>query len=235
MSRTKTAPANTAVAYLRVSTDEQADSGAGLDAQRAAITAEATRRGWTITEWHVDAGVSGKSLSGRPALLDALDAVRGRRAAALVVAKLDRLSRSLLDFAGLMADAQRERWNLVALDLGIDLSTPAGEFMANVMASAAQWERRIIGQRTRDALAMKKAAGVRLGRPAGLPAEIMSRILAARAAGQSFQKVADALNADAVPTAQGGAKWHASTVRAVAVSQDAAKLAGQDAAELART
>lgn len=225
MAKMKNAPVNTAVAYLRVSTEEQVDSGAGLDAQRAAIEAEAARRGWTITEWHVDAGVSGKSLTGRPALLDALDAVRGCRAAALVVAKLDRLSRSLLDFAGLMADAQRERWNLVALDLGIDLSTPAGEFMANVMASAAQWERRIIGQRTKDALAARKAAGVRLGRPTGLPTEVMARILAARAEGQSFQKIADALNADAVPTSRGGATWYPSSVHAVVVSQDAGKLA----------
>jgi DNA invertase Pin-like site-specific DNA recombinase len=53
---------------------------------------------------------------------------------------------------------------VVALDLGVDLSTPAGEFLANVMASAAQWERRIIGQRTKDALAEKRAQGIRIGR-----------------------------------------------------------------------
>jgi hypothetical protein len=60
----------------------------------------------------------------------------------------DWLSRSLANFAGLMAQAQREWWHLIALDLGIDLSTPAGEFMANVMSWAAQWERRITGQHT---------------------------------------------------------------------------------------
>lgn len=63
----------------------------------------------------------------------------------------------------LMGRAQSEGWNLVALDLGIDLSTPGGEFLASVMASAAQWERRIIGQRTKEALAVKRAQGVRLG------------------------------------------------------------------------
>jgi DNA invertase Pin-like site-specific DNA recombinase len=83
----------------------------------------------------------------------ALAAVESGDASAIVVAKLDRLSRSLVDFAFVMARAQVGHWNLVALDLGIDLSTAAGEFMANVMASAAQWERRMIGQRTRDALA----------------------------------------------------------------------------------
>jgi len=90
-----------------------------------------------------------------------------------MVSKLDRLSRSLLDFAGLMHRAQVGGWNVVALDLGIDLATPAGEFMASVMASAAQWERRIIGQRTRDALAVRKAEGHRLGRPSSLPREVL--------------------------------------------------------------
>src|SRR3954471_3387194 len=90
------------VAYVRVSTDEQADSGAGLTAQRAAISAEAARRGWTVIAWHEDAGISGKSIAGRPGLGAALEAVETGQAAGIVVAKLDRLSRSLADFAGLM-------------------------------------------------------------------------------------------------------------------------------------
>ncbi|MCA1677351.1 MAG: recombinase family protein, partial [Actinobacteria bacterium] len=82
----------------------------------------------------------------------------------LVVAKLDRLSRSVQDAAGLLDRAQRHGWALVAADLGVDASTPAGEAMANVMATFGQLERRMIGQRTREALAARKAAGVRLGR-----------------------------------------------------------------------
>lgn len=226
MSRSRKAPANTVIGYLRVSTAEQADSGAGLDAQRAAISAEAARRGWTVVGWHVDAAASGKSLSGRPALDEALQAVRSRKAETLVVAKLDRLSRSLLDFAGLMASAQRDGWNLIALDLGIDLSTPAGEFLASVMASAAQWERRIIGQRTRDALAAKKASGVRLGRPRSLEAATLRRVRDAHAAGKSLRAIAEELNTEAVPTAQGGARWYASTVRAVLNSQDMSATTG---------
>jgi DNA invertase Pin-like site-specific DNA recombinase len=103
----------------------------------------------------------------------------------------------------------------VPLDLGIDLSTPAGEFLANVMASAAQWERKIIGQRTRDALAVRKAQGVVLGRPVELPQDIGARIVRERADGFTLQTIANGLHQDAVPTAQGGARWHASTVRAV--------------------
>jgi DNA invertase Pin-like site-specific DNA recombinase len=137
------------------------------------------------------------------------------------VAKLDRLSRSLKDFATLMERAQKKGWNLVACDLGIDLSTPSGEFMANVMGSAAQWERKLIGQRTRDALAAKRAQGVKLGRPSTLPKRVVDRILAARDVGDGWSAIARQLNADGVATAHGGAKWHPSTVRAVALANGA--------------
>jgi DNA invertase Pin-like site-specific DNA recombinase len=85
-------------------------------------------------------------------------------AKALVVAKLDRLSRSLLDFAGLMAKAQKQGWGVIALHVQVDTSTASGEAMANLLATFAQFERRLIGQRTKEALAIKRASGVRLGR-----------------------------------------------------------------------
>jgi DNA invertase Pin-like site-specific DNA recombinase len=122
---------------------------------------------------------------------------RGGRA---VVAKLDRLSRSLVDFAGLLAEAQAGGWNLVALDLGVDLSTPSGEFLANIMASAAQWERRLIGQRTAEALAVKRSQGVRLGRPATISPNLARRSRALRSRGHSLQSICDRLNGDGVPT-----------------------------------
>jgi DNA invertase Pin-like site-specific DNA recombinase len=201
--------------YIRVSTAEQAESGAGLAAQRTAIMSEIDRRGWVLHDIYVDAGVSGKSMVGREGLDSALTAIESGSADALVVAKLDRLSRSLLDFAALMARAQAKRWNLVALDLGIDLSTPAGEFLASVMASAAQWERRIIGQRTREGLAAKRAAGVVLGRPRTLPVGVVARITTDRAEGASMSEIARRLNADKVATGQGGVRWYPSTIRAV--------------------
>jgi len=211
--RKSTADPTAVVGYVRVSTDEQAESGLGLASQRAAIKAECARRGWTLVAIHEDA-LSGKSLN-RPGMAAALMAVESGAASAIIVAKLDRLSRSLVDFASLMARAQAGRWNLVALDLGIDLTTAAGEFMANVMASAAQWERRIIGQRTRDALAVKRAQGVRLGRPVMLAADVTDRIVTAHRAGAGWSAIARQLNADAVPTAHGGVRWYPSTVRAV--------------------
>jgi DNA invertase Pin-like site-specific DNA recombinase len=207
-----------AIGYRRVSTAEQVESGAGLAAQLSTIEAECARRGWRLVEVFTDEGTSGKSLKDRDGLTAAIDAVESGRADALVVAKLDRLSRSLLDFAAIMGRAQERKWNLVALDLGIDLSTPAGEFLASVMASAAQWERRIIGQRTRDALAAKRAAGVRLGRPRVLPDRVIQRILTLRSGGSSWREVAELLNAERVPTARGGDRWYASTARGAVAS-----------------
>jgi DNA invertase Pin-like site-specific DNA recombinase len=121
----------------------------------------------------------------------------------------------MLDFARIMAEAQRQRWALIALDCAVDTTTPAGEAMANVLATFAQFERRLISQRTKDALAIKKAQGVRLGRPQQLPEDMRDRIRAERASGKALAAIADGLNRDQVPTAQGGAQWWPSTVRAV--------------------
>jgi DNA invertase Pin-like site-specific DNA recombinase len=199
---------------VRVSTGEQAASGAGLEVQRQAIRAEADRRGWELVEVYSDEGASGKSLKGRPGLSAAFEAIDAGRASGLIVSKLDRLSRSLLDFAGIVDRAQRGGWNLVALDLGVDLATPAGEAMANVMATFAQLERRLISQRTKDALAIKRAEGVDLGRPPQIKLDVEARIAAMHAAGTNAERIAAALNAEHVPTARGG-RWHPSTVRVV--------------------
>jgi DNA invertase Pin-like site-specific DNA recombinase len=90
-------------------------------------------------------------------------------AKALVVAKLDRLSRSLVDFGSIMERARKKGWSLAALDLGVDTTTPAGEMIANAMATIAQFERHLIGERTKAALAVRKAQGAKLERPRALP------------------------------------------------------------------
>jgi DNA invertase Pin-like site-specific DNA recombinase len=201
------------VGYVRVSTEEQGQRGAGLEAQRRAIKAECERRGWHLVRIEQDV-LSGRSMN-RPGLQVALAACRSGEISGIVVAKLDRLSRSLVDFATLLADAQAKGFNVVALDLGVDLSTPAGEFLSSVMASAAQWERRIIGQRTRDALAVKKAEGVKLGRPP-LPTDSLSRrVRSMRRRGMTLQAIADRLNAEDVSTLRGGVEWRPSSVRTV--------------------
>ncbi|TML85609.1 MAG: hypothetical protein E6G06_21885 [Actinobacteria bacterium] len=185
----------------------------------AAITDEAKRRGWQLLDIYEDAGASAKTTVRRPALAKALDAVEKGEAEALVVAKLDRLSRSMTDFTRLMERSWKKGWALVALDLGVDTTTPAGEMIANSVANFSQFERRLIGQRTKDALAVKRAQGVRLGRPTVMPAKVVKRIEAMRGKGVSIRGIADRLNADCVPTAHGGAQWHASTVQKVLQSR----------------
>lgn len=215
-TRNRTFPTNAVVAYVRVSTEEQADSGAGLAAQRSAIAAECARRGWNLAALFEDAGASGKSLSGRPGLSATLNELESGRASTLVVAKLDRLSRSLLDFSGLMERSRREGWSLVALDLGVDTTTPSGEMMANVLAVFAQFERRMIGQRTKDALAQKRAAGVRLGRPRSVPASTEALVGELRRRGMTLGAIAARLNEERVPTGRGG-RWHPTTIRRLAL------------------
>jgi DNA invertase Pin-like site-specific DNA recombinase len=225
--RTATGEPLRILGYLRVSTAEQADSRAGLDAQRAAILAEAERRGWEVVAVHEDAGISGKAADNRPALAAALNALAGGHGDALVVAKLDRLSRSMADAVDLLARSSREGWRLVALDLAVDTTTPSGEAMAHVMATFAQLERRMIGQRTKDALAAKKAQGIRLGRRRQLPDEVVARIVREREAGATQTAIAEGLNRDGVPTAQGGACWYQGTVAVVLsyTSRDASSAA----------
>jgi len=206
------------VGYVRVSTGEQAESGLGLAAQRAAIAAECERRGWVLAKVFADEGVSGKSTRGREGLTAALAAVEGGSAEVLMVSKLDRLSRSLADFSRICDRAHAKGFNLVAIDLAVDLRSPSGELVANIMAASAQWERRVIGSRTRDALAQARARRTRLGRPSSLPANVRRRILTAHRKGEGFTAIANALNTSGVPTAGGGKKWYPSTVRAICVA-----------------
>ncbi len=207
-----------AITYLRVSTDEQADSGNGIEAQRATVSAALAARDWPLVAELVDEGRSAKDLN-RPALREALARLEAGDAEALVVAKLDRLSRSVLDFAAITERAKKRGWAVVTLDVDVDTSTPTGELVANITSSVAQWERRIIAARTSEAMQAMKARGVRLGRPVTLADGVRRRIAAEWAAGDSLRVIAGRLNAEAVPTARAG-RWHASTVRAVLHSLD---------------
>jgi DNA invertase Pin-like site-specific DNA recombinase len=221
-----------ALAYCRVSTEEQAASGLGLEAQRVRVTEEAARRGWELVAVLVDDGYSAKDLD-RPAIRQALEELRAHRAEVLIVAKLDRLSRSLLDFAGVMAMSRRQGWQLCALDLGVDTSTPSGELMANVLASFAAYERQLIAARTKDALAVKKRQGYRLGRPVVLAPEVRRKVARLRARGWSLPRIAAALTAEGVPTARGRGPWYPSSVYGVLKSvqlDGAAKAARKEAA-----
>src|ERR1051325_5379412 len=152
-----------AVAYLRVSTQRQQRSGLGIEAQRAAITRFAEGEGLSIIAEFVEAetGKGADALHRRPQLAAALAAAKSTKCSVLV-SKLDRLSRDVAFVAGLMA----QRVPFMVAELGRD----ADPFMLHLYAALAEKERRLISERTKAALAAKKAGGARLGNPSNVAA-----------------------------------------------------------------
>ena len=143
------------VAYIRVSTDKQAERGVSLDEQRAKVKAYAELFDLELVAIEVDAGVSAKSLN-RPALERALAALETGKATALLVVKLDRLTRSVRDLGALVDKYfSTDKYTLLSVGEHIDTRTAAGRLVLNVLASVSQWEREATGERTSVALRHK--------------------------------------------------------------------------------
>lgn len=214
-----------ALLYVRVSTEEQVDKGASLEAQEQALAAEALRRGFDF-EVVREEGKSAKSIQGRDELARALDLLDRHKADVLMAVRMDRLSRDVGDVAALMRRSKRKGWGIILSGERID-TTPDGEFRTHLDAALAQRERGIIGLRTREGMAQRKAEGWPNG-PAGRRVAVdflptYRRILDMHAAGNSLNAIARALNSEGVETAKGG-KWYASTVRAIVTSETARRL-----------
>lgn len=226
-----------AVAYLRVSTDKQAEDGVSLDAQRAKVEAYAALYDLDLVAVDVDAGVSAKSLD-RPALDRALGRLRSGEADALLVVKLDRLTRSVRDLGDLVdAYFARDRWALLSVSEQIDTRSAAGRLVLNVLASVAQWEREATGERTSAALAHKRQMDEYTGGhpPYGWTLDDDGRSLVAddaeqeaialatrlRAGGLSLRTIGVQLEAAGVLPRSGG-RWHAKTVRSLINAKEAA-------------
>ena len=205
-----------AVGYARVSTADQPTS---LEDQRTRIQDECVRRGWLLRLPLFEGVASGRTTNGRASLQAALDLLDAGEADCLITTKADRLTRSVVDLGQLIQRAAKHGWQLVVLDLNVDMTTPTGEMVANIVVSVAQWERRMIGVRTRDALAVKRRNGTTLGRPRTLPDRVRRRIRRMHGRGANPAAIARALNDDGIPTAQGGKKWHPSTVRKVLLTK----------------
>jgi DNA invertase Pin-like site-specific DNA recombinase len=212
------------VAYYRVSTERQRRSGLGLEAQRSAVVRFAHSEGFVIAAEYIEteSGKGADALDRRPQLAAALAAARSAKCP-VIVAKLDRLSRDVAFVSGLMA----QRVPFVVAELGAD----ADPFMLHLYAALAEKERRLISERTRSALAAKKASGSKLGNPRNLAeagaigrqiqtkeadrfAEIVLPIICSiRSAGTlGLGAIAAVLNNRGIRTTRGG-KWHGSTVR----------------------
>lgn len=159
--RARTGSPSVAVAYLRCSTSVQELSP---EAQRAQIENWAAREGVHVTAWHVDAGVSGASpIEARPALCEALSALREHGAGVLVVARRDRVARDVVVAATIERAATSAGARLVSADGTANGDSPADAFMRTVIDGAAAYERGLIKARTKAALAAKAAKGERVG------------------------------------------------------------------------
>lgn len=219
------------VGYVRVSTEEQAGSGVSLAAQAEKIQQYAALYDLELVAVVEDAGQSAKSLN-RPGIQQALEMLRSGEAQGLVVAKLDRLTRNVVDMAGLIdgyfGDRSKHQASLLSVADQVDTRTAAGRLVLNVLMSVAQWEREAIGERTSTALRYKMAQGEHVGAvPYGYErtednrlveveeeAEVVARIRELRAAGASLRDIAAALNADGIKTKR-GAQWAAVTIKRV--------------------
>lgn len=142
----------------------------------------------------------------------------------LLSVRLDRVSRSVVDFASMMQRAERKGWALTFTSTAIDTTDPSGRFSAHVMIAAAEFERALISARTKEGMAQRKAEGAVFGRVVDesfLPT--YKRVLVLHNAGQSMNHIARTLNGEGVPTAKGG-KFYASTIRAMITSETAKSL-----------
>ena len=158
-------PTNRTVAYVRVSTDDQAASGLGMEAQIRKIEAAAIVQDLNIVETIIDAGQSGKTLN-RPGVTRLLEKADRGEIDAVIIMKLDRLTRSVVDLGGLLDRFTKQGVRLISCSESIDTESAGGRLVMNVLGSVAQWEREVIAERTSDALKAKRARGERFSRHA---------------------------------------------------------------------
>lgn len=207
------------IAYLRVSTEEQGESGAGLAAQTKAIGDACKQRGIETCRLESEIISGSTPAEERPVLRATLEMLRAGEYDCLIVAKLDRLSRSAFDFASLMRRSLIEGWAIICLDLGVDTATPSGKMIAQVMSAFAEFELDMIRARTRDALRAKKAAGVKLGRKVDIPQHVIDRIVRLRGERMSWAEIARTLTAQGVPPPRGGKRWYYDVIRAAYIRE----------------
>src|ERR1700681_922659 len=150
------------VAYVRVSTDKQAERGISLEAQAEKIRAMALVQGAELSEIIVESGESAKSLN-RPGMARLLAMVEAGTGKTVIVAKLDRLTRSVKDLCELLERFEKRGVALVSVAESLDTGSAAGRLVLNIMAAVSQWEREAIGERTRDAMRHKRSQGERVG------------------------------------------------------------------------
>lgn len=204
-----------AAAYVRVSTRDQAEEGLSLDIQRAAIAEYCKRRGWTVVEEIVDDGYSGRN-EDRPGYQRLMTLMGKRnRPDVVVVARLDRLTRSLAHLVELIDRADR-RWGIVALDMDLNTLSANGQFVIHVLGAVARWESRMISERVSASMRAAHAEARSAGRPLGFQRQasddVVRLIVRARKRGEPYNRIAARLDKQGIAPPGGGLRWYPSTV-----------------------
>jgi DNA invertase Pin-like site-specific DNA recombinase len=209
-----------AIGYIRVSTNEQANQGVSLDNQRAKIAAYAVCKDLDLVEIVEDAGKSAKNLN-RDGIQRVMEMLRAGEVSALIIYKLDRLTRSVKDLGYLIEAIEKAGADLMSVNDSIDTSTAAGRLVLNVMASVSQWEREAIGERTTEALSHKKAVGQVYGEvPYGYrregddlvkddqEQENIGDMKALKSKGYSLRAICRELESRGIRTKKGNERWN---------------------------
>ena len=220
---------NDAIGYVRVSSEEQADSGLGLEAQRQRITAYCQMKGLHLAETFEDPGISaGKPLASRPAGSRLLAAAKKNKAV-VIVAKLDRLFRSVADAANVIDDFDKRGIQLVAIAENFDMTSPYGRAMAQMASVFAELERAMIRERTRSAMSVKRSRGERISGHAPFgwdfgadghlvenPHEqkIIARVRRLRAEGLSYRGIATRLDEEGILPKR-GRRWIHTAIKSI--------------------
>ena len=207
------------IGYVRVSTDKQADRGVSLDAQAEKIRAMAVVHNSELLDIIVDGGESAKSLN-RPGMERLLALVDTGEVQTVIIAKLDRLTRSVKDLCTLLERFTKRGVALVSVAESLDTGSAAGRLVLNIMTAVSQWEREAIGERTRDAMSHKRSNGERVGNirfgyrlgsdgkhvePEPSEQAVLQQIRQLRQHGHSIRRIAATLNRQALRTRRGTA------------------------------
>lgn len=207
-----------ALLYARVSTAMQVEDGVSLDVQERTLRQAVEMYGFSDAELVKEEGRSGKNVSGRPKLIDALKRLDNKEADALIVTRIDRLARSTKDFLDIVDRAGKNGWRLIMLDLNLDTSTYQGRFVVTIMSALAEMERGIIAERAKDIHKDRREQGLVWGQDLGpkmmIPPQVREQVLLRRRMGLSYQMIADTLNQQGIASARGGS-WYASSVKNV--------------------
>ena len=226
------------IGYARVSTDKQADRGVSLEAQAEKIRAMAVVQDAALIDIIVDGGESAKSLN-RPGMARLLALVDSGDVQVVIVAKLDRLTRSVKDLCTLLERFERRGVALVSVAESLDTGSAAGRLVLNIMTAVSQWEREAIGERTRDALRFKRRNGERVGNmaygyrladdgqhlePDPGEQEALAAIRRLRGDGLPLRGIAEGLNQRQMRTRR-GTDWRLESVARVLKQDHAARAA----------